>query len=78
MPRYRFLFFNDEHGASTLDNPLHPMPTPDTFDGLAHARLIAWATAQKMKAGFVVIEDDDGNVIERWRGNGGNWEPIHA
>ncbi len=73
MPKYRFLFFRDQGNATTMDNPLAPMPSGE-FDHIMDARTAAHSTGETMPdARFLVIEDDRGNVIERWHRDAGGW-----
>jgi hypothetical protein len=74
---YRVLFFENAGDAGTLDNPLPPMPTED-FADIAEAREIGKATAETIRADFMVIEDDKGDVIERWRCYSGEWRRLDA
>jgi hypothetical protein len=77
MPKYRFLPFLNEHDANTLDNPLSPMPTGDCAN-IIEARTLAKDAAERAGAEFVAVEDDKGDIIERWRRDDGDWKRFDA
>jgi hypothetical protein len=76
MPEYRIRFFSDRSGATTLEIPLDPRPSGE-YETIEAARFIACGTGKKMNAKSLVIEDNNGNVIERWgRTWGGFWRSL--
>jgi hypothetical protein len=77
MPTYRVLPFRNERDALTLDNPLDPMPRGDCA-GINEARILAKDSAEKAGADFVAIEDNKGDIIERWRRADGEWRRFNA
>ena len=78
MSTYRIRFFSDRSGATTLENPLDPQPSGE-YETVEAARVLALVTTKKMKmnAKSLVIEDNNGNVIERWDSTwGGFWRSL--
>jgi hypothetical protein len=62
---YRIRFFSDRSGAVTLENPLEPRLSGE-YETIEAVRFLSVGTARKMNAKSLVIEDNNGNVIERW------------
>jgi hypothetical protein len=73
---YRIRFFSDRLCEVTLETPLDPR-LPAEYETVEAARSVACGIGKQMGAKSLVIEDNNGNEIERWRGGwGGFWRGL--